>query len=103
MLTIGATMGGSAIIRASRLRTFPSLQLGETSSLSSKFLENPLKNTKYTKKIFAQMERNLKTGQTDFHGFPRIVDNYAGLGKKELIQGRDKLTRMKVTVEGAYS
>ena len=102
VLTIGGTMGGSAIIRASRLGAFPRLQLGKTSSLPSKFSENPLKNTRYTKKVLAQMERSLKTGQTDFHGFPRIVDNYAGLGKKELIQGGDGLIRMRVAVEGAY-
>lgn len=102
VLSIGGTLGGAAIIRASRIRTFPNFQLGATPKLSSNISESPLKNTRYTKKVLAQMERNLKTGQTDFHGFPRTVDNYAGLGKKELIQGRDGLTRMKVTVKGAY-
>ena len=39
---------------------------------------------------------------TDFHGFPRIVDNYAKLGRKELIQGGDEITRIKINLEGGY-
>lgn len=48
------------------------------------------------------MEKNLKTGKTDSHGFPKIVDNYAGLGKKEFILGRDGLNRTKIMLEGGY-
>ena len=50
---------------------------------------NPLQEANYTRKVLSQMENNLKTGVSDFHGFPRIVDNYAGLGQKELIKGKD--------------
>lgn len=48
------------------------------------------------------MENNLKTGQPDFHGFPKIVDNYASKGQRELIKGKDGLTRTKITIDGGY-
>lgn len=48
------------------------------------------------------MKRSIKTGETDFHGFPRIVDNYAHLGKFESIIGRDGRTRTKITLKGGY-
>jgi hypothetical protein len=48
------------------------------------------------------MENNLKTGQPDFHGFPRIADNYAHLGKKDLIKGNDGFFRTKISLEGGY-
>lgn len=63
---------------------------------------NPLQGTKYSKKVLLQMENNLKTGQPDFHGFPKIVDNYANLGKRDLIIGKDGLTRVKISLEGSY-
>ena len=49
------------------------------------------------------MQRNLKTGQTDFHGFPRIVDNYARFGRNEIITGRDGVIRKKIVLEGGYN
>jgi len=70
--------------------------------LTSKPATNPLKGTKYTRKVFAQMEKTLKTGRPDFHGFPRIVDNYACLGKQECIKGSDGIMRLKVNLEGGY-
>ena len=48
------------------------------------------------------MKNNLKTGKPDFHGFPQIVDNYATFGQKELIKGRDGITRVKISLEGSY-
>lgn len=48
------------------------------------------------------MEKNLKSGLPDFHGFPKIVDNYAGFGQRELIKGKDGLTRMKINLDGSY-
>ena len=68
----------------------------------SRASSNPLYGTKYTKKVLFQMENSLKTGKPDFHAFPRIVDNYAGLGKTELIKGKDGLARVKISLEGGY-
>ena len=45
------------------------------------------------------MQSNSKTGVPDFHRFPRIVDNYASLGQKELIKGRDHSMRRKVSLK----
>jgi len=63
---------------------------------------NPLHGTRYSKKVLIQMEHNLKTGQPDFHGFPRIVDNYANFGQKELIKGNDGFNRVKISLDGGY-
>ena len=68
--------GRSCLIQASRLSVLQTLKLGKTSGLSSRFLKNPLRNTRYTEKVLDDMKPKLKTGKTDFHGFPRIVDNY---------------------------
>ncbi|MBS0621410.1 MAG: hypothetical protein JSR80_00405 [Verrucomicrobia bacterium] len=48
------------------------------------------------------MRLNPKTAQPDFHGFPKIVDNYANIGRSEALVGRDGLTRTKVTLPGGY-
>ena len=40
--------------------------------------------------------------QGDFHSFPKIVDNYGGLGKIETITGGDKIVRTKVSIDGGY-
>jgi hypothetical protein len=63
---------------------------------------NPLNGTRYSDKVLHQMQNNLKTGRPEFHGFPRIVDNYANFGRKELIKGKDGLSRTKVSVDGGY-
>ena len=48
------------------------------------------------------MKLDLKTGCPDYHGFPRIVDNYAGIGRTELITGKDNVKRLKVSLDGSY-
>lgn len=53
-------------------------------------------------KVIFQMENNLTTGLPYFHGFPKIVDNYASFGQRRLITGRDGLTRTKITLDGGY-
>ena len=63
---------------------------------------NPLNGTKYTSKVTRQMEPSQRSGQLDFHGFPKLVDNSAHLGKKELITGRDGISRVKITLDGSY-
>jgi hypothetical protein len=63
---------------------------------------NPLHATEYTKKALHQMKNNAKTGQPDFHGFPKIVDNFASLGKKNHFKRGDGLIRTKITLEGGY-
>lgn len=100
-ISVAGTVGGTAAIRSAQLTAYY-FRLPTILKKPSKLPENPLRNMRYTKKVLMQMERNLKTGKTDFHGFPRMVDNYAGFGKKELIQGKDRLTRMKITLEGTY-
>lgn len=73
-------------------------------SLNTEFTitPNPLEGTKYTSKVLQQMKPNLKTGYTDFHGFLEIVDNYAGLGSRQYITGRDNIERIKISLDGAY-
>ncbi|NGX38071.1 MAG: hypothetical protein K1000chlam2_01242 [Chlamydiae bacterium] len=95
-------MGGSAVIRSSRVGAFPNFRLPGTLTTLPELSPNPLQGTKYTQKVLLQTENNLKTGKTDFHGFLRIVDNYAGFGQKELIKGKDGLTRIKIFLEGGY-
>lgn len=65
-------------------------------------LPHPLQGTTYTNKVWRQMEASNKTGGPDFHGFPRIVDNYARFGKQEIITGRDGISRMKISLDGSY-
>ncbi len=71
-----------------------------SSSLNS--FMNPLKDTVYSPKVLRQMRVNARTAQPDFHAFPRIVDRYAGFGRRELIRGRDGLSRTKITLPGGY-
>jgi hypothetical protein len=63
---------------------------------------NPLENTKYREKVINQMQPKLKTGKPDYHGFPDIVDNYAGDGTQTTITGGDGITRTKIELEGSY-
>ena len=60
-------------------------------------ITNPLSNIKYTSKVKMQMELG------DNHSFPKIVDNYGGLGFKENIVGGDGVIRAKVSISGAYN
>ena len=64
--------------------------------------KNPLKGTFYSEKVIKQMLPNLKTGITDFHGFPKIVDNYAKYGKINKITGRDGIYRTKINLDGSF-
>jgi hypothetical protein len=48
------------------------------------------------------MRTNSKTAQTDFHGFPRVVDNYAKFGRIESLVGRDGISRTKISLPGGY-
>ncbi len=63
---------------------------------------NPLNGTNYTAKVINDMRLNGKTGRPDFHGFPRIIDNYAKFGRTGTIIGRDGIKRTKLTLPGAY-
>ena len=56
----------------------------------------------YIRKVLLQKENNLKTVKPYLHGFSKIVDNYAGLGQKELIKGKDGISRLKISLEGSY-
>ncbi len=60
-------------------------------------ITNPLSNIKYTSKAKVQMELG------DNHSFPKIVDNYGGLGFKENIVGGDGIIRTKVSIFGEYN
>ncbi len=79
-----------------------STQIINTTKNASYISSNPLQGTRYTEKTLLQMRKKLKTGEPDFHGFPQIVDNYAGLGRKELIKGKDGLNRTKIYLDGGY-
>lgn len=59
-------------------------------------VSNNLNNTAYTLKVRQQVERG------DHHAFPYQVDNWAGLGKKVEITGRDGKKRLKIILEGSY-
>ncbi|WP_098038561.1 hypothetical protein, partial [Estrella lausannensis] len=63
---------------------------------------NPLKGTSYTPKVIKDMRLNGKTALPDFHGFPRIVDNYAKFGRADLLIGRDGKIRTRVSLPGGY-
>lgn len=66
-------------------------------------VSNPLNKIRYSEKVLQQMQVNLKTGLPDFHGFPKIVDNYAGLGQKTIVTGRDGIKRLKISLRGGYA
>ncbi len=66
------------------------------------WLPKPLEGTRYTAKVLKQMRLNSRTALPDFHAFPRIVDNYAHLGGKELIFGKDGIIRTKISLPGVY-
>ena len=105
-LEVGSLVAGGygaikGVVALNRLAKMPTL-ITKTAKAISHVPSNPLKEAKYTKKVLRQMENNLKTGTPDFHGFPRIVDNYAGLGKTELIKGKDGITRVKISLKGGY-
>ena len=66
------------------------------SSLKSSPIENILTGTTYTSKVRRQMEMG------DYHAFPKVVDNYASLGKTEKIIGNDGVSRTKLSIKGGY-
>lgn len=94
----GAVKGITGFTKLARVPVQYSRIIKPISHLRSK---NPLIGTKYTKKVLFQMEKNLKTGKPDFHGFLKIVDNYAGLGTKEILKGKDGITRIKISLDGS--
>ena len=61
------------------------------------FAKNPLKEVRYTDKVQGQMKQDI------YHGFPKEVDNFGGLGKSSQITGRDGIVRTKVELEGGYN
>jgi len=63
---------------------------------TDRFKNNPLTEKKYTDKVKGQMQSD------QFHGFPDVVDNFAGLGKKVEITGGDGIKRTKIELEGEY-
>jgi len=81
--------------------------MSETASKASVFSKdilhpNPLKGTSYNPKVLNQIRLNARSAKPDFHGFPRIVDNYAGLGFTESLIGRDGIARIKISLPGGY-
>jgi hypothetical protein len=100
-LVVGGYGAVKGVIGFSKLAKAP-IQLAKMTKAVSSLPSNPLQGTKYTRKVLLQMENNLKTGKPDLHGFPKIVDNYAGLGRRELIKGKDGISRMKISLEGGY-
>ena len=94
----GAVKGVMAFNKLARIPGQVSKIVKHMSPLSP----NPLSGTKYSRKVLFQMEHNLKTGSPDFHGFPKIVDNYANLGQRELIKGKDGINRIRVSLDGGY-
>ncbi len=79
-----------------------SVDSAKTHNISLKRLDatrlknNPLNQTRYTDKVRLQMQ------QDKFHGFPKQVDNFAGLGKKSELVGGDGIKRTKIQLEGEY-
>jgi hypothetical protein len=48
------------------------------------------------------MKPNLKTGNNEYHGLPKIVDNYSKYGNVKKIIGRDGVHRTKITIKGSF-
>lgn len=48
------------------------------------------------------MRLDASTARSDFHGFPRVVDNYAQLGRRQTFIGGDGVSRVKVSLDGGY-
>jgi len=61
-----------------------------------------LNGAHYTPKVINDMKLHPITARPDFHGFPKIVDNYVELGHLESLIGRDGIKRTKLTVRGGY-
>ena len=57
---------------------------------------NPLEEITYTEKVQQQKQ------QSDFHGFPDIVDNYGGYGVQQTIIGGDGNPYVKLPIPGFY-
>jgi RHS repeat-associated protein len=105
-LEIGSFVAGGygtvkGVMALNKLAKMPN-QITKVTRLASRISSNPLQGTNYTPKVFRQMRLNRTTGKPDFHAFPRIVDNYAKLGQKELITGADGISRMKISLAGSY-
>lgn len=102
VMSLGGSMGGIATLRNASRASFPAFRMPNNLNTELNTAPNPLEGTKYTSKVLQQMKPSLKTGYTDYHGFPEIVDNYAGWGAKQYITGRDSIERVKISLEGAY-
>ncbi len=63
---------------------------------------NPLEGATYTGKVRQQIRPNQRTGTTDNHGFPLVVDNFAGRGTTRQITGGDGVVRTRVELSGSY-
>ncbi len=101
-ISIAGVLGGTAVIRAAQLSSYPAFDLPKRLANTPDLPSHPLKETKYSRKVLLQMEKTSKTGLPDFHGFPRIVDNYARYGTKAFITGNDGLNRIKISMNGSY-
>lgn len=66
---------------------------------ATRLKSNPIKETRYTDKVKAQMSK----ANDKFHGFPKEVDNFAGLGTSTQITGGDGVKRTKISLEGEYA
>ena len=58
--------------------------------------DNPLDGISYTEKVQQQKQ------QTDFHGFPDVVDNYGGYGNQQIITGNDGNVYTQLQIPGSY-
>ncbi len=58
---------------------------------------NPLANTTYTSKVLRQMWSD------EYHGFPKIIDNFGSSGKISDIVGVDKIVRTKLEIPGSLN
>ena len=76
--------------------------MAQTACKTSRVVSNPLNGTCYNPKVINDMRLNAKTALPDFHGFPRIVDNYAKFGCTETLIGHNGITRTKLTLPGGY-
>ena len=73
--------------------TTPPKSTSSTNALST----NPLQGITYTEKVQTQMQQN------DYHGFPKIVDNYGSYGIQTRFQGNDGHMYTKLEILGSYN
>jgi len=48
------------------------------------------------------MKLDSRTALPDYHAFPRIVDNYAQYGQKQVLLGGDNISRLEIRLPGGY-